>query len=266
MDYFVAVFLGILQGITEFFPISSSGHLLLAEHFLDLPVEHLKAFDVVLHAGTLLALLALFWRDWLSVIRGFFVKNETAGRRLFGMLVVATIPAAVAGLLLGDQIDAATRGENLTIIVASLFLIVAALLALAEWRHKNTRNKKHVVGWRQVVAMAVFQACALLPGVSRSGSTIAAGMLFGLDRATAARFSFLMLAPATAGAVLLIGWQVWAGELTLPATEFVVTGFAVSALVSYAAAAALLAFVKKYSLAWFAGYLILAAAVLFYLN
>ena len=266
MNYFIASFLGVLQGITEFFPISSSGHLLLAEHFMDLPVEHLKAFDVVLHAGTLLALLILFWQDWWSILRGFFVRSESAGRRLFAMLLLATAPAAVVGVLWGDWIDVTTRGAYLTTIVAVLFLVVAVLLSLAELRHAHTAHKKHIVGWREMAAMALFQAVALLPGVSRSGSTIAAGMLWGLDRATAARFSFLMLAPATAGAALLIGWQVWAGELTLPAIEFVVTGFLVSAVVSYAAAAALLAFVKKYSLAWFAGYLVLAAAALFYLN
>lgn len=255
MNFFNTIFLGVLQGLTEFFPISSSGHLLLAEHFFGLPVESLKAFDVVLHAGTLVALLVLFWREWFSILR-----FEKAGRRLFIQLIVATIPAALVGLLFGDAIDTLTRGENAASIVAVFFLVVATALFLAEKFGKQNSTK---VGWKNIFAMSLFQAAALLPGISRSGATIAAGMFSGLSRSAAARFSFLMLAPATAGAILLILKKVLAGEMTLPPLQFTLVGFAVSALVSFACAAFLLRFVKKHSLKIFALYLIFVAAILF---
>jgi undecaprenyl-diphosphatase len=255
MNFGNVIFLGILQGVTEFFPISSSGHLLLAEHFFALPVENLKAFDVVLHAGTLLALLVLFWREWFSIL-----QFKKPGRQLFGQLIVATAPAAVIGLLFGDAIDQFTRGDNRVVIVASFFLIVAFALFLAEKFGKQNSEK---VAWKNIFVMGLFQASALLPGISRSGATIAAGMFSGLSRSAAAKFSFLMLAPATAGAVILIAKKVFEGELSLPPIEFSLVGFVVSAIVSFMAASFLLRFIKKHSLKIFALYLILAAALLF---
>ncbi|MFH0834669.1 MAG: undecaprenyl-diphosphate phosphatase [Patescibacteria group bacterium] len=255
MNFGEVTFLGALQGITEFFPISSSGHLLLAEHFFALDVEHLKAFDVVLHAGTLVALLALFWREWFSIL-----KFEKSGRQLLVQLIVATIPAAVIGVFFGDAMDELTRGSKGTVVVAGFFVLVAVALFIAE---KFGQQKIQKVGWKNVFWMSIFQAAALLPGISRSGSTIAAGMFSGLDRSAAAKFSFLMLAPATAGAVVLILKKVADGEMTLPPTDLTLVGFVVSAIVSFACAAFLLRFVKKYSLKIFSLYLILAAVALF---
>ncbi len=255
MSFTIIIFLGILQGLTEFLPISSSGHLLLAEHFFALDVENLKAFDVVLHAGTLVALLALFWREWFSIL-----KFQKSGRRLFLVLILATIPAAFVGLFFGDTIDTFTRGENRVVIVASFFVVVALALFFAE-KFGSQKIKKPQS--KNIFWMSIFQALALLPGISRSGATIVAGMFSGLDRSAAARFSFLMLAPATAGATLLTAKNVFDGELVLPPLSFTLVGFAVSAVVSFAAAAFLLHFVKKYSLKVFSVYLIFAAAILF---
>ena len=266
MNFLLAVFLGILQGITEFFPVSSSGHLLLAEHFFDLDVENLKAFDVVLHAGTLLALMVLFWREWWGMVRSswFLVlgskeRVEWDFLKLFLKLVVATIPAAFIGLLFGDWIDMVTRGENRVFLVAGFFLLVAILLLVAE---KFGRQNSEKVGWQNVVGMGIFQALALLPGISRSGATIAAGMFGGLSRSAAAKFSFLMLAPATLGATILISKKVCVGELSLPPLEFTVVGFAASAVSSFLFASLLLKFVKKHSLVWFVVYLFAAAVIL----
>jgi undecaprenyl-diphosphatase len=268
MNFGETIFLGILQGITEFFPISSSGHLLIAEHFFGLDVEQLKAFDVVLHAGTLLALVILFWREWWGIVIGHWslvigsdsvVKKNS--RELFWKLVVATIPAAVVGLTLGDWIDEFTRGDQRVIIVAVFFLVTAGLLFAAEKLGKKNSDK---VGWRQVGLMGFFQALALLPGVSRSGATITAGMLGGLRREFAAKFSFLMLAPATLGAVILILQKVWVGEFTLPPIKFTLIGFFISALSSFVFASLLLRLVKKYSLVWFSIYLVLVAIGLLY--
>jgi len=258
MSFTLAVFLGFLQGFTEFFPISSSGHLLLAEHFFSLPVENLKAFDVVLHAGTLVALLVLFWREWFSILR--FQKS---GRQLFGQLILATIPAAIVGLWLSDSIDNFTRGEGRVLIIASFFVLVAIGLFLAEKFGKQNSEK---VQAKNIFLMGIFQTFALLPGISRSGVTIAAGMFSGLSRSASAKFSFLMLAPATVGAVILIAKKVADGELGLPSLEFTIVGFAVSAVVSFATATFLLRFVRKHSLKIFAIYLIFAAMILFFSN
>jgi undecaprenyl-diphosphatase len=146
------------------------------------------------------------------------------------------------------------------LIVAGFFIVVAAALFAAEKFGKQNVEK---VGWKNIFVMSVSQSAALLPGVSRSGATIAAGLFSGLSRSAAAKFSFLMLAPVTAGAVILILKKVADGELSLPPAEFTLVGFAVSAVVSFAAAAFLLRFVRKHSLRIFAIYLILAAAVLF---
>ncbi|MCF7836191.1 undecaprenyl-diphosphate phosphatase [Candidatus Gracilibacteria bacterium] len=266
MNFAETIFLGILQGVTEFFPISSSGHLVLAEHFFNLDVANLKSFDVVLHAGTLLALLILFWREWWGIVIGFwslvigaYDEEKRNSQKLFCQLVVATLPAAAVGLLFDDWIDEVTRGENFASIIAVFFLIVAVALFLAEKFGKKNSAK---VSWKNVFQMGILQAAALLPGISRSGVTIAAGMFGGLKREVAAKFSFLMLAPATAGAVVLISKKVFDGELSLPPIEFVVVGFLVSAVSSFLFARLLLRLVKKYSLIWFAAYLVLAAAVL----
>ncbi|MFH1375699.1 MAG: undecaprenyl-diphosphate phosphatase [Patescibacteria group bacterium] len=284
MNFSIAAFLGVLQGVTEFFPVSSSGHLMLAEHFLNLPVADLKAFDVVLHAGTLLALIVLFWREWRGMVLGSWFavlgsagRNERTSLRLLGMLVVATIPAAVAGLLLNDWIDEFTRGEGRVYLVAGFFVLVAGLLAVAEIFRKDRTpsdpapGARQAVGemvtWKQVAWMGIFQVTALLPGVSRSGATIAAGMFGGLTRSVAARFSFLMLAPVTLGAVILISQKVLAGGLTLPAGPLTLVGFTTSAIASYVCAAALLKFVKKHSLIVFSIYLSMAAlALISYMN
>lgn len=257
MSYPIVIFLGILQGITEFFPISSSGHLLLAESFLSLPVADLQAFDVVLHGGTLAALLVLFWREWLGIL-----KFDKAGRNFFLQLVIATIPAALAGVFLGDWMETFTRGENRLWIVGSFFLLVALVFFLTE---KFSKRNSEKIGWKQVIVMGLAQAVALLPGVSRSGSTIAAGMFSGLKREAAARFSFLMLAPVTFGAVVLIAKDFLEGKATLPPTNFVIVGFIAAAVTSYFAAETLLRFIKKHSLNVFGVYLIAAALTLFYL-
>lgn len=273
MNYPIAAFLGLLQGVTEFFPISSSGHLLIAEHFLNLSVADLKAFDVVLHAGTLLALLVLFWKEWKGMVIGAWslVTSSTGegnktSLRLLGWLMIATLPAAAAGLLLNDWIDEVTRGDSRVYLVAGFFVLVAGLMVGAEIFRKRIKEEKGV-SWKQVAWMGIFQALALLPGVSRSGATMAAGMFGGLTRSAAAKFSFLMLAPVTAGAVILISQKVLAGGFTLPIWPLTLVGFTTSAIVSYVCAAALLKFVKKHSLVAFSVYLVLAAlALLLYTN
>jgi undecaprenyl-diphosphatase len=269
MNFLLVIFLGILQGITEFFPISSSGHLVLAEKLFNLPVAELKAFDVVLHAGTLVALLIIFWREWQGIIIDSYKfltckikpKNST-NLKLLAQLFVATLPICIVGFFWHTKIDLFSRGENSTFFIAICLAITAILLLLAE---KFSQKKVGEISWKNVFWLGIFQASALLPGISRSGSTIAAGMFSGLTRATAAKFSFLMLAPATFGATILTFTQVFSGKLNLPPLRFVLVGFIVSIISSTIAAKFLLKFVQKNSLNIFVIYLFILVGILFIL-
>ena len=260
VSFFQAALLGAIQGITEFFPVSSSGHLLLVEHFLGLSIEELFAFDVVLHAATLLALVFLFWEKIRAML---CFKKE--GRRLFGLLVLATVPAAGVGLAFKDALVSATRSAAALTIVATGFLCVALLLALAEWvsHHKKNAQNTAPISLGTALIMGCVQVAALVPGISRSGATIAAGLLCGHSRTRVAEFSFLMLLPATTGALILAGADVLTGTATLPPLPVTMVGFTASFIASLLAAKMLLAFIRNHSLVYFSVYLLAVAAFLF---
>ena len=197
MNVFQAVILGLVQGLTEFIPVSSSGHLVLLHDVLGL-TEGGLAFDVALHFGTLMALIIYFHKDILLLINGLFGRNEY--QRLAWLLVLATIPAAVAGFMLEDAAETAFRS---TVLVAVNLILVALLMLWAERFARRYQRKTHVkhTSLKQALAVGVAQAAALVPGVSRSGSTITVGLFMGLDRVAATRFSFLLGIPIMIGAV-----------------------------------------------------------------
>lgn len=201
MSIVFSAIVGIVQGLAEFLPISSSGHIIVAEKLLGLlgyeGSANPLAFSVMLHMGTLLAVAAIFFRDWVDMIL-HPVKNRT-----LLLLVVASLPALVLVVLLGDRIDSLFEGWFLGIA----FLITALFLVLIEvyGRWNAGRTKKSEVGIPAALTMGVFQGIALLPGVSRSGSTLLGGVLSGLNRKTAAKFSFMMSAPAILGGFLSEG-------------------------------------------------------------
>ncbi len=198
MTIFHAIFLGVLQGLTEFLPVSSSGHLVLAEYFMDIPATSL-AFDVTLHIGTLLAVLIYFWHDWLKMAIALFAgKGGEKDRRLLLFLILGTIPGAMFGFFFEDMVATLLRSPW---VVASTLSGVALLLFAAEKMASHDRP----FGSLKVLDAIVIgsaQALALVPGVSRSGITMTAGLFLGLDRQAAARFSFLLSAPIVAGAGL----------------------------------------------------------------
>ena len=209
MNLLEAVLLGALQGLTEFLPVSSSGHLVLAESLLKLPVENLKSFDIAVHFGTLLALLVYFWRDILHLIRAFLLTLAQPFRkkplpaeikddqREMWHLLLATIPAIVLGLTLGDWLDAQFRHP---FPVAIHMIVVGVLFFGAELVF--TKIKTRQIHLREAVVMGLAQCLALVPGVSRSGITISAGLVQGVKRDQAARFSFLLGAIAIFGATV----------------------------------------------------------------
>ncbi len=201
MSYLFSAIVGIVQGLAEFLPISSSGHIIVAEKLLSrLGYEgsaNPLAFSVMLHMGTLLAVAAIFWKDWIDMIL-HPVKNRT-----LLLLFIASLPALLLVIAFGDLIDSLFEGWFLGIA----FLITAAFLVLIEMveRWNTGRAKKTQVNIPTAVTMGVFQGIALLPGVSRSGSTLLGGVSSGLNRQTAAKFSFMMSAPAILGGFLSEG-------------------------------------------------------------
>jgi undecaprenyl-diphosphatase len=200
MSVIQAFILGLIQGLTEFIPISSSGHLVLAHHALGTFNGGL-AFDVALHLGTLIALVGYFWKDLWQYFTALFKKNNKT--HLTWLLIAATVPAAIIGYLLESRAESEFR--SLRLIGVTMFLF-GGIMLLAEhfYRRQRQHSALEQVTTTQAMTMGLAQAVAVIPGVSRSGSTITAGLFTGLDRVAATRFSFLLGIPITAGAVLKI--------------------------------------------------------------
>jgi len=267
MNIFDSVILGALQGVTEFLPISSSGHLVLAESVLGLEVDALKSFDVAVHMGTLVSILVYFWEDVLELIKAFFrivslgmKKNEY--EKLVGFIILGTIPAVIAGLFLGDKIDEIFRDVRM---VGVSMMATAILFLIAEYVNKNT--VKSGVNFVKSFVIGLFQAVALIPGISRSGSTISAGLLQKMKREDAARFSFLLGIPAIAGAGVLtfMGDSAVAGVTSAEAGLIcLIIGFLFSAFVGLAAIYFLMKFLKNHSLKIFSLYLLVVGAVVYF--
>jgi undecaprenyl-diphosphatase len=247
-----AVVIGVVQGLTEFLPISSSAHLILLPRLLGWDDELIlsPAFMVFLHLGSVAALVTYFWSDlWRYAFAGLAVLRERRmgndpDRRLAVLLLASVIPAAFIGLLLEDFVDTFFRDQLL--IICALLVVGAIILFLAERLAKQTRQM-HELRVADALTIGIAQALALFPGISRSGITISAGLLLGLERPAAARFAFLMGTPIIAGAGI---WKVrqlvdgTAGELNV---AVLLAGLIASAVASFAAIALLLAFLRRFS-------------------
>ncbi len=244
-----ALILGIVQGLTEFLPVSSTAHLILLPWFFKWSGDlDTLTFDVALHAGTLLALVLCFWRDWIEML--------TSKRRLFFLIIIASIPAGIAGVLFGDIIEENLRSPY----IISIALVVGGIIMfLSEkmFKYRSIENLKLF----DAVLIGLSQAVALVPGVSRSGITISAGLFRGLDRSSAARFSFLLSTPIIAGATLLHAKKMMTGTNHYNLSLFMV-GVAASAITGYAAITFLMSFFRKYSLNAFVYYRFFLAAVI----
>lgn len=263
-----AIIMGLVQGLTEFLPISSSGHLILVPALLgwDDPFIESLAFSVMLHVATLLALLIYFRADWfrlvpagLATLRDRSFRGD-ADRRLAWMLALSTIPAVIAGLLLDDAIETTFREPRL---VAVTLVVGAAILWLAE-RVGRRSTPIGGLGFGAALGIGAAQALALVPGISRSGISISAGLFAGLDRESAARFSFLMATPITAGAGIWEIRKLVSGESGIDvAIEPLLFGMVASLLAGLVAIAGLLRFLRSHSTGVFIAYRIgLSALVL----
>lgn len=201
MTLIEAIILGLVQGLTEFLPISSSGHLVIMHELMGIQSGGL-AFDVALHIGTLLALSIYFWAEVRLLVAGLMGRNRY--RRLSWLIALATIPAVIAGTLLQQAAETSFRSVEL---VAANLITVGALMIIAEYvssRHTSRGTQLEAITPKQAVAVGLAQMLALIPGVSRSGSTITAGLFAGLERVAATRFSFLLAIPITFGAILKV--------------------------------------------------------------
>ena len=196
-----ALLLGLIQGATEFLPISSSGHLALLEHYLGLPFRPatLQQFDIILHAGSLLAILLYFSSTWAAMLRCPLGKGQGGEPPLLFLLIIGTVPAAIAGVLAEDWLEAEARTP---LAIALGFLITGAFLLAASFCENRTKGQQ-TISWVHTIGMGFGQALALVPSISRSGLTLASGRLLGLSSERATEFTFLLGAPALAGAVLL---------------------------------------------------------------
>jgi undecaprenyl-diphosphatase len=266
MTLFQAFILGIVQGLTEFLPISSSGHLVLVPFLFgwELNPEQVFPFDTLVQMGTLVAVIIYFWKDLVSIVIAVF--KGLADRKPFGtqdarlgwLLVLATIPAGLAGLLLEDMVEAAFHSARAT---AFFLLVTAALLLIAEWLGKRSREMDSMT-WKDAIWIGLAQVLSLFPGVSRSGSTIAGGMTRDLKRSDAARFSFLMSVPIMLAAG---GYSVYK-LLKMPGlADFLpvmAVGFLTAGLVGYLSIRWLLGYLQNHSLKGFAIYVTVVAAVI----
>ena len=246
MNLFQGIVLGIIQGLTEFLPVSSSGHLVLFQNAMGLKSADMMFFNVMVHVGTLVAIFVVFWKDIADLLRHPVQK-------LMGLLIVATLPAVAAQLLIGDFIEESFGGQYLGVG----FLLTAVFLTVSEMLSAQRRSKKKEISYPNALGIGCMQAIAVFPGISRSGSTLAGGLLLGINRGLAAKFSFLMSIPVILGSTVLEGYKLvtdGAGQIYLWPTLF---GMLAAGFAGYFAVRFMLGLIRKYRLYGFAVYTLL---------
>ena len=270
MPLLTLVLVALIQGITEFLPVSSSGHLVVAEFLFDLHIApaDMQGLNVLLHAGTLLALLITYAETWWHLLRSPFTGQQEH-RRVLTLLIVATIPGAFAGFFLEEWM--AMHMQTL-LSVGLAFAVTGLVLILGEYCGSQQQtlwqrllhpfaDEPRKLTTRSALFVGIVQALALVPGLSRSGLTISTGRMIGLDRSEALHFSFLMAVPIIAGASAMTSVDLLLGTLTLPTTSTMLAALGSSFLSSLGAIIFLRSFVVSRSFAWFAPYLFIVAIV-----
>jgi undecaprenyl-diphosphatase len=269
MDYIYSTILAIVQAVTEFLPISSTGHLVILHKFLPSPLLDSLTFDVVLHLGTLIALVIYFWKDLVKIAKSFFYslfchsQYQQEEGQLWWQIILGTIPALLVGYFLNDLVEQKFRSALIVIIM----LIAGGVLFIIFEKSGAKKRDLSSLTVSDVLLIGLAQAFALLPGLSRSGITIVAGLARGLSRKEAARFSFLMAVP-----VIFLAAIKRITQISLSDSSFIfvfILGAATAALIGYFTIKYLLRFLENNSLISFAVYRFILAAlliVIFYLN
>lgn len=255
MDTLQAIILGVVQGLTEFLPVSSSGHLQLVNEILgtDLNPESNLTFSLTLHAATVLSTIVILWAEIWKLLKGIFSRTFTAEQAYVLKIVISMIPVGIVGVFFKDYIEAAFSSIA---VVGVMLLVTAALLAFAYYAKPR---QKQELSYRDAFIIGLAQAVAVLPGLSRSGSTIATGLLLGNKKESVAQFSFLMVLPPILGNALLdcLKGDFGGGVETLP----LVAGFVTAFITGCIACKWMIDIVKRGKLIWFAVYCAIAGVV-----
>ena len=262
MSVAAAVLLGVIQGLTEFLPVSSSAHLILARSFFgwEMPAEFGLAFDVALHIGTLAAILAFFRPEFTAMVRALpsaLSADASPSARMSRLIVIGTIPAVIVGVAFNEYIEEVLRTPA---VAAAALTAGSAAMLLAE-RLGERRRTENDLGWADALLIGCAQASALIPGVSRSGSTIAVGMFLGVRRDAAARFTFLLAVPAMIAAAAKEALELRTMPLPAGSYQAILAGMVASAVVGYLTIKYFLQFLGGHRLDVFAIYRLLLAAV-----
>lgn len=260
MDILQAILLALVQGITEFLPVSSQAHLVIYSLVTGQDYQGID-FDIILHFGSLFAVVAYFRRELIAMTQDFLgsVLGRASGpdAKLAWLIIVATIPAGILGLLFKDMAEVALRSP---VIMASALIGFGLVLGFADWRYRGQRNE-HDLGIRDALIIGCAQALALIPGTSRSGITITAGLFLGMSREATTRFSFLASIPIIAAAGIFSTVDVLKSGTDLDLRLFSV-GFVVSVLATYASIHYFLAFIRRIGMQPFVAYRVILGLVL----
>ena len=272
MDWWQAIILGLVQGLTEFLPVSSSGHLMIFKELLGADAEGFLDFTVTVHFATVLATIVVFWNAIWQLLKGFFKFRYNDETDYVCKILVSIIPVAIVGLLFKDSVDALFSGELWQVGVG--LCITAALLIVSDSAGKHFRvpvakDTRNGISYWQAFTVGLAQAFAVVPGVSRSGSTIATGLLTGVKRENMAQFSFLMVLVPIVGEQSLdllkvaVGSESFGGGVGSLA---LMLGFVAAFISGLFACKVMIAIVKKAKLTWFAAYCLVVAALIFILG
>ena len=257
MGILEAIILGAVQGLTEFLPVSSSGHLQLAKELLGVEMESNLTFDVLLHMATVMSTIVVLWSEIWRLVKGIFARGMNEEKSYFLKLVVSMLPIGIVGLLLRDKIDAMLSSEYVLLVVGAMLMFTALLLAFAYYakpRHKST------ISYRDAFVIGLSQAVASMPGLSRSGTTIATGLLLGNEKGAVATFSFLMVLAPIMGQTLLDVVDGGFAVVGISAASLV-AGFLSAFVVGCLACKTMIGVVKRGKLIWFALYCAIVGCV-----
>ncbi|MDY3848206.1 MAG: undecaprenyl-diphosphate phosphatase [Prevotella sp.] len=258
MDWLEALILGLVQGLTEYLPVSSSGHLAIGSYLFGIEGEENLAFTVAVHVATVLSTLVILWKEIDWIFRGLFKCRINEETRYVGNIIISMIPVGIVGVFFKDYVED-VFGSGL-MIVGCMLLVTAALLAFSYYARPRQKEK---ISWRDALVIGIAQACAVMPGLSRSGSTIATGLLLGNKKETLAQFSFLMVIPPILGEALLDvmkavkGEEAFGGIDILPLT----IGFLAAFVSGCLACKWMINIVKKGKLIYFGIYCAIAGVV-----
>jgi undecaprenyl-diphosphatase len=253
-DWLTAIILGIVEGLTEYLPVSSTGHLILATELLGYDADKWALFTVAIQPGAILAIVVLYWRTFMDVLTGLFGKDPRSFAFVRNVLL-AFSPAVALGLALGDVIDLLL--ENAVVVAWALIIGGFAILLVERYAKPREVNGVASLTAKQSLMVGLVQCLAMIPGVSRSGATILGAMSIGIDRKTAAEFSFFLAIPTLSGATALQLFRHGEG-LSGDGLQLIALGFVVSFIVAIAVVKAFLAIVTRYGFAPFAWYRIVA--------